>query len=95
MVIPSIRLIIQPVLHISGMIDNFMTGDTSRPDWNVKLMVDNDNSRTTPALPVASLVGAAGAEMHTEWSTSGAAKGTGNWTAAWYGGVTYTARYRD
>ena len=27
---------------ISGMIDNFMTGDVSRPDWMVELMVDND-----------------------------------------------------
>ena len=75
---------------VSGMIDNFMTGDTARPDWNVELMVDDDMDRSTPPLPVESLVGAAG-EMHTEWSTGGAATGTGNWTAAWYGGVTYAA----
>ena len=76
---------------VSGMIDNFMTGATARPDWSVKLMVDNDMSRLTPATPVTSLVGATGAEMHTAWSTGGSATGTGNWTAMWYGGVTYDA----
>ena len=76
------------------MIDNFMTGDESR-DWTVKLMVDNDKSRLTPSKPVGSLVvdtsGVTGPDMHTEWSTGGAAKGTGKWTAEWYGGVTYDA----
>ena len=45
------RMVILPpletpwVFRLSGMIDNFMTGDTARPDWMVKLMVDNDTSR--------------------------------------------------
>ena len=73
---------------ISGMIDNFMTGDMSRPDWMVKLMVDNDATDDNPVLPLGSLVGAADARMLTEWSTGGAAKGTGAWTASYYGGAT-------
>ena len=31
---------------LSGMIDNFMTGSTARPDWSVKLMVDGDGMPT-------------------------------------------------
>ena len=73
---------------ISGMIDNFMTGDTSRPDWMLKLMVDDDLDDTNTVLPVASLVDATDARMLTEWSTGGAAKGTGTWTASYYGGAT-------
>ena len=83
-------------IAVSGMIDNFMTGSTARPDWSVKLMVDNDNSRATTARPVKSLVQEAAdtadmREMLTSWSTGGAAKGEGTWDAKWYGGVTYEA----
>ena len=67
---------------VSGMINNFMTGDTSRPDWNVKLMANT---------PLVSLAGNDTATMTTEWSTGGAAKGTGDWTAAWYGGTSRIA----
>ena len=30
-------------IMLSGMIDNFMTGDVSRPDWMVKLMADGND----------------------------------------------------
>ena len=30
------------------MIDNFMTGDTPRPNWMVKLMADSDNRVDAP-----------------------------------------------
>jgi hypothetical protein len=73
------------------MIDNFMTGDVSRPDWMVKLMVDgdvtDDGTTPTPApVPFTTLVEDADSAMTTEWSTGAAAKGTGTWTADWYGG---------
>ena len=73
---------------ISGMIDNFMTGDMARPDWSVALMVDNNETDGDDVVPVATLV-AAGADtsrMLTEWSTGTAQSGTGTWTAAWHDG---------
>ena len=78
-------------ISLSGMIDNFMTGDMSRPDWMVKLMVDgntgDDGTTPTPApVPFETLVGDADSAMTTEWSTGAAANGTGTWTADWYGG---------
>ena len=79
-------------IALSGMIDNFMTGDTSRPDWMVKLMADNDIN-TAGMQPLMTLVDdadnlTAGRGMMTEWSTGAAAKGTGNWTATWSDGRT-------
>ena len=75
---------------ISGMIDNFRTGDVSRPDWSVKLMVDNDDDDDTPMAPVGSLVRGPDADntfrMLTEWSTGAAQTGTGTWTADFYDG---------
>ena len=87
---------------LSGMIDNFMTGDTARADWSVKLMVDGDgmptsggtldltsgvrNSDGVANTPLASLVGDDTATMTTEWSTGASAKGAGTWTAMFYGG---------
>ena len=73
-------------IALSGTIDNFMTGDTARPDWSVALMVDDDDDDTNDAAPVDSLVGATNARMLTEWSTGAAQTGTGEWTAMWYGG---------
>ena len=74
---------------ISGMIDNFRTGDVSRPDWSVKLMVDNDADDTNAVAPVGSLVrdpAADASRMLTEWSTGAAQTGTGTWTADFYDG---------
>ena len=78
-------------VDLSGTIDNFMTGDTARPDWTVNLMVDNDGTDGNAVTPVASLVGAANARMLTSWSTGAAATGTGTWAAQWYGGVVLNA----
>ena len=78
---------------LSGMIDNFLTGGTSRPDWSVKLMVDDNGTDGDAVMPLANLVptlagDAATDPRHmTEWSTGGAAKGTGSWTATFYGGT--------
>ena len=71
---------------ISGMIDNFMTGETARTDWSVALSVDNDADGTNDVLPVASLVGATGARMLAEWSTGTAQNGTGTWDPTWHDG---------
>ena len=74
-------------IALSGMIDNFMTGATSRPDWTVKLMVDGDGATSTATnIPLASLVGDTDATMTTEWSTGTAQTGTGTWTANFIGG---------
>ena len=29
-------------ISLSGVIDNFVTGETARPDWSVKLIADAD-----------------------------------------------------
>ena len=71
---------------LSGTINNFMTGDTARPDWMVELMVDGDEVTADVTEPLTSLAGDADAEMTTEWSTGGAQMGTGEWTATFYGG---------
>ena len=78
---------------LSGMIDNFMTGDTARPDWVVNLMVDNDRVNGNAVLPTGTLVPATAdtSRMLTSWSTGAAATGTGTWMADWYGGVTVNA----
>ena len=80
-------------VSLSGVIDSFMTGSTARPDWSVKLMVDNDASDVNAVLPTATLVAPAGsaARMLTQWTTGAAAKGAGTWAAQWYGGVTFNA----
>jgi hypothetical protein len=85
-------------IALSGMIDNFMTGDTARPDWMVNLMVDNDGVDRNPVTPTATLIrnpaltgdDADNRRMLTSWSTGAAATGTGTWAAQWYGGVTLT-----
>ena len=86
-------------VSLSGMIDNFMTGDTARPDWMVNLSVDNDGVDGNPMTPTATLIrdpaligaDADNRRMLTSWSTGAAATGTGTWDAQWYGGVTINA----
>ena len=87
-------------IALSGTINNFMTGDVSRPNWMVTLTADG--GAAAGAQPVANLgtaiVGADGAAVDndtntdgvqpvlaTEWSTGGAQKGMGTWTAMFYG----------
>ena len=76
-------------VDLSGMIDNFMTGDTSRPDWSVKLMMDFNPDLIGLQIPDALIpTDNVGTTMNTEWSTGAAAKGTGEWTATWHDGET-------
>ena len=81
-------------IALGGMIDNFMTGDVNRPDWMVKLMADGGTADGMQ--PVANLGSGSGGALEdtdaadpltTEWSTGGAAKGTGKWTVMFYGGA--------
>ena len=76
---------------LSGMIDNFMTGDTSRPDWSVALTADGTVDVATDAATagVQPLMGLLDTDSTraTEWSTGAAQSGTGTWTALWYGGM--------
>ena len=73
---------------LSGLIDNFMTGGTARPNWTVKLKVDNNGIDDDDVLPTGTLVPAADAtsRLLTEWSLGGAVTGTGTWAAAYFGG---------
>ena len=83
-------------IALSGMIDNFMTGDTPRPNWMVKLMADNDKDQVSaPGLqPLTNLsrdasngalVGAA-SNLATEWSMGTAVKIPGTWRPTFYHG---------
>ena len=62
-------------VSIGGKITNFMTGDVSRPNWNVTLK---------PLATVPQSVGPIKNAV-TEWSTGGALKGEGTWDANFYG----------
>lgn len=84
-------------IAISGMIDNFATGDVPRPDWMVTPMADSDRSTDgmQPLVdPRASIVGdAADADtagvqsvLTPEWSTGGIPTATGTRTATFHGG---------
>ena len=80
----------------SGTIHGFKTGDTARPDWAVRLMADADSESDgmqSLANLGAALTADAGAAadghqpvLTAEWSTGGAAKGAGTWTARFHGG---------
>ena len=61
-------------VSIGGTITDFMTGETSRPNWKVTL--------TTP---VTNSVGPIGTDTETTWSTGGAVDGKGTWSANFYG----------
>ena len=83
-------------IALSGMIDNFMTGDTPRSDWSVKLMADADGNAANGMQPVddlgtglgddASTTNVVEMPLTTEWSTGAAAKGTGTWSVMFHGG---------
>ena len=84
---------------LSGMIDNFMTGDVSRPDWMVKLMADGNIP--TDGDDAAALAAAAGLQpvadlvadlddgdtrlSTTEWTLGTAQLGTGTWVPTFAG----------
>ena len=73
-------------VSISGTINNFVTGDTSRPNWKVTLSYDNNSDTEGVQLPedLAPLPVTDGAAM-TRWTTGGAVPGTGTWNANFYG----------
>ena len=60
-----------------GTITDFMTGETSRPNWKVTL-----NALETVPVSVGPIMGAAAT---TTWSTGGAVDGVGTWSANFYG----------
>ena len=62
-------------VRIGGTITDFMTGETSRPNWKVTLKA----LETVPE-SVGPITGA-----ETEWATGGAVPGEGTWSANFYG----------
>ena len=81
---------------VTGMIDNFMTGETSR-DWTVELMMTDqdttlDGMQGTAALPFFSTTtGGNVSSLTTEWDLGGNVKGTGFWVAQFWGSDTAAA----
>ena len=77
-------------IALSGMIDNFMTGDVSRPDWMVELMVDGDNADAATGMQPVNNLGSdldeTTVSLATEWSTGSAQTGTGMWDVMFWGG---------
>ena len=83
-------------IALSGTIDNFTTGDTSR-DWTVKLMVDGNGMAEAPTPLVmdplvdlsresgGALAPGGNAALTTEWSMgAGAATVDGNWAPTFH-----------
>ena len=72
-------------VSFSGTINKFMTGDVSRPNWEVTLTLDN-NADLPGVQPAENLPttedGVTGAS---KWTTGGAVDGTGTWEASFYG----------
>ena len=88
-------------IKLSGMIDNFMTGDVSRPDWMVKLMADGNvpsdgvaTDENRGLQPVADLVTDlvdAATVLSTEWTVGTAQVGVGAWVPTFSGTETGTS----
>ena len=74
-------------IELSGMIDNFMTGDVER-SWTVDLMADGDNAATAEGMqPVNNLAAdldETTVSLTTEWSMGGAVNATGTWDPTFY-----------
>ena len=64
-------------VSVSGAISGIKTGNVSR-DWTVAF-------KASPALTTANGPDNEGIAGRTEWSTGGAVKGTGDWSANMYG----------
>ena len=77
-------------IDLSGTIDNFMTGDVSRPNWMVTLTADGnatmDGAQAVNDLGTAIANTDTQTPLTTEWSTGGAQRGTGEWQVTFYGG---------
>lgn len=72
---------------VSGTIDNFMTGDTARPDWSVSLVVDDGDAATdlAPLTELPANVSDTATNLVATWDTGGAVKGTGTWSGTFVG----------
>ena len=71
-------------VSVSGVIDDFMTGDVSRGSWEVTLnAVDADTAAA--GLQGADAVGPITGTGAATWSTGGVVTGTGDWSANFYG----------
>ena len=87
-------------IMLSGMIDNFMTGDVSRPDWMVKLMADgnvpsdgvatDENRGLQPVADLATDLEDAATKLSTEWTVGTAQVGDGDWVPTFSGTETGT-----
>ena len=87
-------------IKLSGMIDNFMTGDMSRPDWMVELMADGNvpsdgvaTDENRGLQPVDNLVGDLAEDtvvLSTEWTMGTAQVGVGTWNPTFSGTETDT-----
>ena len=69
-------------VSISGSITDFMTGNVSRPNWNVTLTLDNDETAMGVQHNNELTAMVAGT---TKWTTGGAVDGTGAWTGNFHG----------
>ena len=70
-------------VSIGGTITDFMTGETSRPNWKVTLSYDDD---VAEGVQFPTAVGTiSGVRATTKWSTGGAVDGKGTWNANFYG----------
>ena len=65
------------MISIKGTIDDFMTGETRRPDWKVTL--------TVPDFDQFAAIDTNTTDADAEWDTGGAVDGTGTWTAQFWG----------
>ena len=75
-------------ISIGGTINNFMTGDDSRPNWKVTLSYDHTD--TDGVQPLENVGPINGVRATTKWETGGAVDGKGTWNANFYGAVTGT-----
>ncbi len=69
-------------ISIRGTIDDFMTGDTARPNWSVELKVAN---QTGGGALTAVSVTTVDDDNNATWKTGGAVNGRGGWSATFYG----------
>ena len=71
---------------VSGMITDFMTGDTAQA-WTVKLMADGDLTADgiQPADDLSEVIDGTAGRRTTEWDFGGSVKAAGSWTPTFHG----------
>ena len=65
------------MISIKGTIDDFMTGETARPNWKVTL--------TVPDFATFAEIDTTTTDANAAWDTGGAVDGEGTWTANFWG----------